>query len=73
LQTKSALILIFIVCFLSTNCHPDKPEGPYDPSKYFSIFKAKINNIDFEPYQITIFSPDSLIYPMGVFAGNNIN
>ncbi|MFN8259149.1 MAG: hypothetical protein U0W24_25895 [Bacteroidales bacterium] len=73
MQSKSVLVLIIIAYILSANCHPDKPEGPYDPSKHFSIFRAKIDNIDFEPSQITIFSPDSIIYPMGVFAGNNIH
>ncbi len=65
------LVILFIGTTLLTSCHKDKPTGPYDPYTHISIFKAKIDNIDFEPISITISIPDIRTNPMGVFAYDN--
>ncbi len=65
------IILLFICSTLLTSCHKEKPTGPYDPYTHISIFKAKIDNIDFESYQITIGTPDDLKYPIGIIADDN--
>jgi hypothetical protein len=65
---KTKLLFIILFPLILASCEKYKPLGPYDLSTHLQQFSAKINGVDFDLEDITIFTPDDPKHPIGVFA-----